>query len=369
MPLRRFRDAMARRLDETKGAAQENIPAQNVRNQLPGSALPPGGPAGAGYSPSAHDHAAGDIVSGTMATARLGSGTADSTTFLRGDQTWATPTATPTSHATTHQHGGGDEVATATPAANAIPKAEAGGQLASGWLPTDLTDGGDSTLHYHASDRNRANHTGTQTSATISDLQEFIDDRMTGLLVPGNGIVLTYNDPLNTLTIDALIDLATDVTGVLPVAQGGSGVSARPAFSAWLTSGTNQTIATATFTKVQANNETEDTNSNYDPNTNFRFTPTVAGTYLFIANGVYLSPLVDQKLHGLYLYKNGVRSQSVESNIITSGTGDSARIVMVGKIAANGSSDYFELYTYHEKGSNAVLWAGAGSFSAIWVGP
>lgn len=33
---------------------------------------------------------AGDITTGTMATARLGSGTADSTKFLRGDQTWAT---------------------------------------------------------------------------------------------------------------------------------------------------------------------------------------------------------------------------------------------------------------------------------------
>lgn len=34
---------------------------------------------------------------------------------------------------------------------------------------TDLTDGGESTLHYHASDRARGNHTGTQTAATISD--------------------------------------------------------------------------------------------------------------------------------------------------------------------------------------------------------
>lgn len=34
---------------------------------------------------------------------------------------------------------------------------------------TDLTDGGDSTLHYHATDRARANHTGTQTASTISD--------------------------------------------------------------------------------------------------------------------------------------------------------------------------------------------------------
>jgi len=34
---------------------------------------------------------------------------------------------------------------------------------------TDLTDAGDSALHYHATDRNRSNHTGTQTVSTISD--------------------------------------------------------------------------------------------------------------------------------------------------------------------------------------------------------
>jgi hypothetical protein len=44
-------------------------------------------------------------------------------------------TFTPSSHASTHQNGGSDEVATATPGANAIPKAGAGGTLASGWLP------------------------------------------------------------------------------------------------------------------------------------------------------------------------------------------------------------------------------------------
>jgi len=42
--------------------------------------------------------------------------------------------AAASTHASGHQHGGSDEVATSTPGANAIPKAGAGGTLAEGWI-------------------------------------------------------------------------------------------------------------------------------------------------------------------------------------------------------------------------------------------
>ena len=42
-------------------------------------------------TPLGHNQDASTITTGTVATARLGSGTANSSTFLRGDQTWAAP--------------------------------------------------------------------------------------------------------------------------------------------------------------------------------------------------------------------------------------------------------------------------------------
>jgi hypothetical protein len=44
----------------------------------------------------------------------------------------------PAPHASTHQYGGSDPVATVTPGANAIPQAGSGGTLAAGWIPSAL---------------------------------------------------------------------------------------------------------------------------------------------------------------------------------------------------------------------------------------
>ena len=55
-------------------------------------------------------------------------------------------------------------------------------------LITDLTDSGDTSLHYHSTDRDRANHTGTQTASTISDLTTTVED-----MIDAKSNVTPYN--------------------------------------------------------------------------------------------------------------------------------------------------------------------------------
>jgi hypothetical protein len=65
---------------------------------------------------------------------------------------------------------------------------------------TDLTDGGDSSLHYHSSDRNRANHSGTQLASTISNFASAVlATVLTGLSTATNSAILATDTILVAL--------------------------------------------------------------------------------------------------------------------------------------------------------------------------
>jgi hypothetical protein len=63
-----------------------------------------------------------------------------------------------------------------------------------------LDDGADTTLHFHASDRARANHTGSQTASTISDFDEAAQDAVGGILTTSSEISFTYSDVTPSIT-------------------------------------------------------------------------------------------------------------------------------------------------------------------------
>ena len=65
---------------------------------------------------------------------------------------------------------------------------------------TELTDGGDTALHYHSADRARAAHTGTQTAATISDFDTEVSN---------NTAVAASKAITDFLTVTQAVDLDT----------------------------------------------------------------------------------------------------------------------------------------------------------------
>jgi len=143
------------------------------------------------------------------------------------------------------------------------------------------------------------------------------------------------------------LPLTTGVTGTLPIANGGTGVTALPAFAATRT--TNQSITGGGYVKVQCATEVFDTNSNYDNVTNYRFTPTIAGKYVICAYVEY-GAAVDQEYLIAAIYRNG--SIYAFNNYHASGTADTGTSVSA-VLDLNGSSDYVELYTF--KGNNGTL--------------
>ena len=133
-----------------------------------------------------------------------------------------------------------------------------------------------------------------------------------------------------------------------------------PAFKAYLT-GSSQSIATDTVTKIQFNSELYDTNSCYDNSTNYRFTPTVSGKYFLLAKArLEAASFTNMELK---IIKNGNTSDRVPPNSIWSnlyGTISYTTQFTSGVLEANGSTDYFEVYIEHDKGINVDLSASFG---------
>ncbi len=113
-----------------------------------------------------------------------------------------------------------------------------------------------------------------------------------------------------------------------------------PAFFAYKGDGTNQTISNDTYTKVEFNTESFDTDSNFASN---RFTPTTAGKYFIFANIALDASSSNFEYGFVAVYKNGSKLY-VTNNQQTNNLANHINIPITIIDDANGSGDYYEIY-------------------------
>ena len=151
-----------------------------------------------------------------------------------------------------------------------------------------------------------------------------------------------------------------DGTGDLTIQQNGvtvNKITTAPLFHA--TSGA-LTFPNSTFTKIPFSGEVYDTNNNYDPTTNYRFTPTVAG-YYWIKVQFFLGSTGGRTVASIY--KNG--GDVCQTLILSSNTNGGISVVSQGLILFNGTTDYIELYAYITAGTAVVSTLGSPIYTHL----
>jgi hypothetical protein len=176
---------------------------------------------------------------------------------------------------------------------------------------------------------------------------------MSVILQSSSGGSVTLNEPTTT----------SNFTQTLPSASGTVMVSGNmPAFSAYQS--TLQSISASTFTKIQFQTEEFDTASAFDKDTNYRFTPQVAGYYQVnsaVALGAGTTGIVL-----VSIYKNGTEFK--RGNIIVNSV-SAATPVVSALIYLNGSTDYIETWLFQSSGTaiNTAALLSQTYFQAVMV--
>jgi hypothetical protein len=149
-------------------------------------------------------------------------------------------------------------------------------------------------------------------------------------------------------TANAITSLYISANAVTQTAISSGVAGNGPAFHAYAISTTS--VGSGVGTKITFDGESFDTNNNFASS---RFTPTVAGYYMFIAQVQFPNTAYNIQLQ---LVKNGsVWMYGPYPNV---GSGQNSYNQMSGIMYMNGTTDYAEIYVYQASGSTATTAAG-----------
>lgn len=160
---------------------------------------------------------------------------------------------------------------------------------------------------------------------------------------------------------DGVIATADLANGAVTQAKLGTNVAGTGvAFSASMSA--DQTVTSATSTKITFNTEVFDTASCYDNTTNYRFTPNVAGYYQINLTANLGSTTTSVSLTNLNIYKNGSAYIGTRTDTLSSSVG-SMQGTLSTLVYMNGTTDYLEAYVYITAGGTPTIGKTYSSFN------
>jgi hypothetical protein len=212
-------------------------------------------------------------------------------------------------------------------------------------------------------DYDLANATGAAFRTDINNVLSAIATLNSGATAPSTTFAYQFwFDTTNNLLkirdgADAAWVTVASLSGTTWIPQiSGLPVGGGPAFMV-TRGGTNQTgIAHQTETKIQWTTKEFDTNNDFDSATNYRFTPSVAGKYVFVAVAAWVS-LSDQVFSSVSIYKNGAGKR--RAIFYPSGGGNNAGRIAVSIEDMNGTTDYVEVFARQDTGVSKDIFGNA----------
>jgi hypothetical protein len=194
----------------------------------------------------------------------------------------------------------------------------------------------------------RANHSGTQLSNTISDFSTAV-----GSLIVNKANKITGGTNGNIVIRDSTGDISdsgkkfndsgTTVNDILSASKIYSLFSTNNISNVEAHLSANQSIANNTWTKVLFDTEVRDSLSNYDNTTNYRFTASVAGVHLVVAQIEFSHN--DSGYRSIKIYLNGTATNyliQVDPNNQSNANATLQLIIPINLAI----SDYIEIFAF-----------------------
>jgi hypothetical protein len=112
----------------------------------------------------------------------------------------------------------------------------------------------------------------------------------------------------------------------------------------------DQSVANSTYTKIQYNSESYDTDAAFDSSTNYRFTAPSAGKYYFLAQLQYTATTDGGQLRAQFYVNGSAFNANLRMQHTSPNTSDN--FVVMADVLSLSASDYVEVFGYQsESGS------------------